>query len=128
MRALRQQPENPRAWLYTVIANMIRDEGRHRAVQRRSLELVREESAGPVEAPDESVEREQRARRVRAALATLAERDREALLLKERGLSYDEIAARLDLSRGSIGTTLSRARQRLVAAWHELGPTLGGER
>jgi RNA polymerase sigma factor (sigma-70 family) len=127
MRALRQQPDNPRAWLYTVVANMIRDEGRRRSVRRRSLELVREQSARPVETPDDAFAREQRVQRIHAALATLAERDREALLLKERGFSYDQIAARLKLSRGSVGTTLSRARQRLVAAWHELSPGLGGQ-
>jgi RNA polymerase sigma-70 factor (ECF subfamily) len=44
----------------------------------------------------------------------LAERDRLALLMREEGLDYDEIAEALKLSRGSIGTTLARARRRLV--------------
>jgi RNA polymerase sigma factor (sigma-70 family) len=128
VRALRQRPANPRAWLYTVVANMIRDEGRRGAVRRRHLQVVREETSRPAEPPDESLDREQRARRVRAALATLSSRDRDALLLKEEGCSYDEIAERLELSHGSVGTTLARARQRLVAAWHQLEPRRGGER
>jgi RNA polymerase sigma-70 factor (ECF subfamily) len=35
-------------------------------------------------------------------------------------LSYDEIAAALELSVGSVGTTLSRARRRLMEAYEEL--------
>jgi RNA polymerase sigma factor (sigma-70 family) len=57
---------------------------------------------------------------VQAALARLAGRDREALLLWEEGFSYDEIADVLGLSRGSIGTTLARARTRLAAIFDEL--------
>jgi RNA polymerase sigma-70 factor (ECF subfamily) len=127
MRALREQPDNPRAWLYTVVANMIRDDGRRRAVRRRELSVVREQTEVLSEPVDESLDRDRRVRRVRAALATLADRDRDALMLKERGHSYDEIAERLGLSRGSIGTTLARARQRLVAAWHDLAGAEGEE-
>jgi RNA polymerase sigma-70 factor (ECF subfamily) len=54
---------------------------------------------------------------VRAALETLTPRDREALLLKAEGFNYDEIAATLGLARGAIGTTLARARKRLVEAY-----------
>ena len=43
--------------------------------------------------------------------------DREALLLKAEGFNYDEIAATLGLARGAIGTTLARARRRLVEAY-----------
>ena len=55
--------------------------------------------------------------RVRAALGTLNERDREALLLKAEGFNYDEIAATLGLAKGAVGTTLARARRRLVEAY-----------
>lgn len=54
----------------------------------------------------------------RKALECLSERDREALLMREEGLDYHEIAAALELSVGSVGTTLARARRRLVEA-HE---------
>jgi len=39
------------------------------------------------------------------------------LLLWDSGLSYDEIAAQTGLARGAIGTTLARARRRLVDAF-----------
>ena len=58
---------------------------------------------------------------VRTALATLNERDREALLLKAEGFNYEEIAATLGLSKGAIGTTLARARRRLVEAYRSEG-------
>ena len=63
--------------------------------------------------PDVDYERNERAGLVRTALAELAPKDRDSLLLKEEGLSYDEIAEVLGLSPGSVGTTLSRARNRL---------------
>jgi RNA polymerase sigma-70 factor (ECF subfamily) len=50
----------------------------------------------------------------------LAERDRLALLMREEGLDYNEIAEALQLSPGSVGTTLSRARRRLVESYEAL--------
>lgn len=47
--------------------------------------------------------------RVREALGRLPRTQAMALLLRHSGLSYQEIAARLGLSAGSVGTTLRRA-------------------
>jgi RNA polymerase sigma factor (sigma-70 family) len=66
-------------------------------------------------------DRNERGAAVRAALAILSERDREALLLKAEGFNYDEIASTLGLSKGAIGTTLARARRRLVEAYRSDG-------
>jgi RNA polymerase sigma factor (sigma-70 family) len=52
-------------------------------------------------------------RRVRAALARLPERQAVALVLRHSGLSYAEVAAALDLSPGSVGTTVRRAESAL---------------
>ena len=41
--------------------------------------------------------------------------------LKAEGFNYDEIAATLGLARGAIGTTLARARRRLVDAYRAQG-------
>ena len=48
-------------------------------------------------------------RRVRAALARLPRRQAVALVLRHSGLSYAEVAAALDFSPGSVGTTVRRA-------------------
>ncbi|MDG4825699.1 sigma-70 family RNA polymerase sigma factor [Asanoa sp. WMMD1127] len=52
-------------------------------------------------------------RRVRAALSRLPRRQATALILRHSGLSYAEVAAALDLSPGSVGTTVRRAESAL---------------
>jgi RNA polymerase sigma-70 factor (ECF subfamily) len=98
----------------------VRDEARKDARRRRHLELLREQAKAEeaVEPEPTSLERAQEAASARRALECLNERDREALLMREEGLDYQEIAAALELSVGSVGTTLARARRRLVEA-HE---------
>ena len=117
-RAVAAPPENPRAWLFAVALNLVREDGRRGAIRRRRLELYRAEQPEAADAPDVVLERKERVARVRTALATLNDREREALLLKAEGFSYDEIAATTGLARGGIGTTLSRARRKLVEAFH----------
>ena len=77
------------------------------------------DDAEEAEAP-ERMEREQRAEDVAAALERLSERDREVLLLWNSGNSYQEIAEQTGLAIGAIGTTLARARRRLVAEYEGL--------
>src|SRR5439155_7616577 len=86
---------------------------------RRHLELLaRDAAAEEREAPQTlTLERAEDAAAARRALDALSERDREALLMREEGLNYTEIAAALSLSEGSVGTTLARARRRLVEAY-----------
>ena len=58
------------------------------------------------------VTREERSR-VRAALARLPRKHAVALVLRHSGLSYADVAAALDLSPGSVGTTVRRAESAL---------------
>lgn len=122
LRALRQDRiDNERAWLFAVATNLVRDEARKDARRRRHLALLaeRERAEGPAEQEPTSLERAQDAAMARRAVDALVERDRLALLMREEGLSYEEIAVALDLSPGSVGTTLSRARRRLVEVYEE---------
>jgi RNA polymerase sigma-70 factor (ECF subfamily) len=120
VRALRQTSiAHERAWLFAVATNLVRDEARRHARRRRHLELLREveHEERQVEQAPTSLERQQEAALARKAVDALAERDRHALLMREEGLDYGEIAEALGLSAGSVGTTLSRARRRLVEAY-----------
>lgn len=122
VRALRHEPENPRAWLFRVATNLARDEARTVLRRKRHLTLLRgegEREEGPP-APDDVMVAEEEWGQVRAALAALNDRDREILLLWDAGLSYREIAEVTDLATGAIGTTLARARRRLVEAHEEM--------
>jgi RNA polymerase sigma-70 factor, ECF subfamily len=120
LRALRQERlANERAWLFTVATNLVRDGARQESRRRRHLELLRaSESGRVVESPATAMERAEERAQARRALEQLGERDREALLMREEGLNYEEIAEALGLSVGSVGTTLARARRRLVE-WFE---------
>jgi RNA polymerase sigma-70 factor (ECF subfamily) len=119
VRALDQDPDNPRAWLFTVAANLARDEARTEIRRRRHLQLVKAEAEAPASPdPESALERERQEAAVRRALEVLSERDRDVLLLWDAGFDYGEIAEQTGLAVGAIGTTLSRARRRLVEA-HE---------
>lgn len=113
------EPEHARAWLFSIAANLARDEAKMVIRRKKHLTLLRGESDDRLE-PDGAarLEQEERERAARAALEQLGERDREVLLLWDAGLSYPEIAAQTGLATGAIGTTLARARRRLVEA-HE---------
>jgi RNA polymerase sigma-70 factor (ECF subfamily) len=118
VRALRHEPENPRAWLFRVATNLARDEARTVLRRKKHLALLKNEAEdeGVAPAADAPVIAEEEWAQVRAALDMLSERDREILLLWDAGLSYGEIAEVTGLSAGAIGTTLARARRRLVEA------------
>jgi RNA polymerase sigma factor (sigma-70 family) len=122
VRALRHEPQRPRAWLFQVAANLARDEARMVIRRKKHLVLLKSEvetrDDGAHDPGREMAEREQWAR-VREALDALSEKDREALLLWDAGQSYTEIAKQTGLAVGAVGTTLARARRRLADAYRE---------
>lgn len=120
VRAMSHKPEKPRAWVFAVAANLARDEARAAVRRKRHLILLKGDPvAMPTTEPaaDESVELEERRATVERALSALTPRDREVLLLWDAGLSYPEIAQQTGLAVGAVGTTLARARRRLVDAY-----------
>ncbi len=122
VRALRQETiVNERAWVFAVAHNLVRDGARRDARNRRHLELMAAEArAVEADAGDDDEQTPERGREMalaRRALAELSQRDRQALLLKEEGLDYGEIAEVLQIEKGSVGTTLSRARRRLAESY-----------
>ncbi|MEX2180657.1 MAG: sigma-70 family RNA polymerase sigma factor [Gemmatimonadaceae bacterium] len=124
VRALRQETiVNERAWVFAVANNLVRDGARRDARNRRHLELMAAEARDSAAEGQEQEEGEQTSARAREmavarrALAGLSQRDRQALLLKEEGLDYGEIAEVLQIEKSSVGTTLSRARRRLAESY-----------
>jgi len=120
-RALEHRPERAKGWLFIVAANMARDEARKAARERRHLTLLARETPDHVPSSHETLEGDLDRARVRQALEQLAPRDREVLLLWDSGLSYEEIARHTGLASGAVGTTLARARRRLVEAYEARG-------
>jgi len=119
---LLQQPlpeADARRWLFTVATNLVRDFARASERQRRLLKHSYRGPSRPVQ-PDEETERQEKIAAVRAALETLAPRDREMLLMREEGFRYAEIAEVVGVAPGSVGTLLARALRRFAAA-------IGGE-
>lgn len=119
IRAMAHRPEKPRAWVFAVAANLARDEARSAVRRRRHLTLLKDDPVtlpSVPQAADDLVEEDERRACVEVALAQLTARDREVLLLWDAGLSYPEIAQQTGLAVGAIGTTLARARKRLIDA------------
>lgn len=123
IRAMAHQPEKPRAWIFAVAANLARDEARAAIRRRKHLTLLSNEpvpQSTPTASAEETVEHDERMAQVHAALDTLTARDREVLLLWDAGLSYPEIAEQIGLAVGAVGTTLARARKRLLEAYDRM--------
>ena len=126
VRALRQESiVNERSWIFAVANNLVRDDARRVSRQRCQLELMaaearEEEQDQPEETQELTPELAQQSADARRAFETLAERDRQALLMKEEGLDYGEIAEVLGIEKSSVGTTLSRARRRLAETYEAL--------
>lgn len=118
-RVLGREADNPRGLVFRTAANLARDEARLVVRRKRHLKLLRVEEdvrAERMPGPSKELEAKERARKVRAALETLSETDRQVLVLWNAGFDYGEIAEQTGLSKGAIGTTLARAKKKLVSA------------
>jgi len=117
-----RMPDEPTAWLITVVNNLVRDHFRKSARRLRLLSQSGSEIApGPIASGAEaSVDSAERRGQVRTALDRLAERDRSVLLLRHSGYSYREIATSLGLTETAVGTILLRASARFRTAFKEL--------
>lgn len=119
MRWMERPPrsdENPRAWLFTVATNLLRD--RAKACNRRRLLLERHQGRVPQPSappdPAEALARSERIARVRRALDDLSERDRVILLMREEGFTHREIARAVGTTTKSVGTMIARALDKLA--------------
>jgi RNA polymerase sigma factor (sigma-70 family) len=104
-----------RAWLFKTATHLIRDRHRVSKNRKRLLEAYPVRPADS-ESPERSLERHESREVARAALETLAPRDREILLMRYSGFSYKEIAEAVEVSNTSVGTLLARAEHRFTEA------------
>ena len=110
-RGVRPRTELP--WLYTIAHNVCRT--RRRSLKRR----MKLESGVDLHTLHDTLGRDDPARddldSLGTSLAELPETQRQAFLLREwRGLSYSEIALRLDLTESAVEALLFRARRTLA--------------
>ena len=121
-------------WLYRVAINASKDHGKRK--RRRPALALDDIPAGAASIPSresgsdgpscihgmERIENRELRTAVRAAIQALPPKFRSVLVLRElEGLRYDEIAAILDISQGTVESRLFRARRRLqlkLARWN----------
>jgi RNA polymerase sigma-70 factor (ECF subfamily) len=109
-------------WLYRIAFNVA---ATHRRRRKPGADRVREmaghDPADPRVGPVHELERKERARQVRQALAVLSEEHRVVLVLREiDGCCYETIAEVLDLPVGTVRSRLHRARLQLREQLKEL--------
>jgi len=102
-------------WFYTIVSNLaktwLRKKARSTSVdfQEQSWLLVDEST------PEMAYEKKETIDRLRAALMELSFADREIIVMQHfRNLSYDEIAAQLEIPKGTVMSRLYYARKRLA--------------
>lgn len=110
-------------WLFTIAANLAKNEIRRRVRRRNwfSLDALQDalkdnaiQLADPTEGRDVLMEREQLQEAMGRAIATVPEKYRLALVLRDiEGLPYEEIALVLNIPGGTVRSRINRARSML---------------
>jgi RNA polymerase sigma-70 factor (ECF subfamily) len=121
-------------WLFGMATNLV---ARQRRAESRWYTALARAGSDPLVAPaarpsDEDlvadrVAASQARPLLAAALARLPDRDRDVLLLVAvGGLSYAEVAFALGIPEGTVGSRLSRARRKIIAALDQSALTADG--
>jgi RNA polymerase sigma-70 factor (ECF subfamily) len=114
-----------RTWIYRIVVNQARNRRRfwRRRFRDRSMPLEDVSGRDAVRltdtqgGPDTSYARQEKGRRVQAALSRLSFDHRAILLLREvEGLSCEEVSRALGIAEGTVKSRLSRAREAFRAA------------
>jgi RNA polymerase sigma-70 factor (ECF subfamily) len=118
-----------RPWVIGIARHVALDARRARGRAQRVEQLPEaseeerpraERIADPAPGPDERLDQAERTRRVRAAMAQLADGPRRALtMFHQEDLDYQEIARRLGVPMGTVATWIARGRRALALALSE---------
>ena len=110
-------------WVFTIAANLAKNEIRRRVRRRNwfsldALQEVLHDStsvlADPTEGRERKLEREQLQGEVGRAIATIPEKYRMSLVLRDiEGLAYEDIAVVLGIPGGTVRSRINRARSML---------------
>jgi RNA polymerase sigma-70 factor, ECF subfamily len=108
-------------WLYRITYNLsidtLREKARRETVdldEGRKLEEALEGDQTPAEHPDQMAQRKELHRVLQAAMSRLSDKHRAIIVLREvEGLSYEEMAEVLGISKGTVMSRLFHARQNL---------------
>jgi RNA polymerase sigma-70 factor (ECF subfamily) len=106
-----RQPDNTRAWLYRVIANLAVSRGRRATVAQRQLGALVER--GTASGPEPIFLEQERRSDLDAVLAELGADARTALLMAANGFNGTEIAEAIGRSGPATRTLMCRARLQL---------------
>lgn len=108
-------------WLYRITYNLsldvLRSKGRRATEEltEQTQEAAGDDSPRP-EHPSETAERRELAEVVKQAMSKLTEKHRAIIVLREiEGLSYEEMADVLQISKGTVMSRLFHARRNLAA-------------
>lgn len=114
-----RNPDRVGGWLFRITANQCKDWLKNRRrdnLRLDDLHALESEREGP----DESTERSRLGDRIQEALDRLVPEQREAFVLKHvDGLSYEEMAERLDVSISALKMRVHRAREELQTLLEE---------
>jgi RNA polymerase sigma-70 factor (ECF subfamily) len=127
LRAIRQRsslPASPRAWLFTVCANLWRDE--HRRQRRRPPHQPLDSAAEPgFSSGSADAETREHLEMVLRYFGQLPPLQRAVLYLRAvEGYSVPEIAAITGSTTGSVSASLSQARKRMRSRFGEPEPSV----
>ncbi len=114
---------NVGGWLYRVATRLGIDALRAAARRRRYEQAAGEaayESGAASDDPLADVLRDEKRRRVQAVLAVLNPAQAQLLMLRQSGLSYQELAEIFGVKANSIGTLLARAEAGFEKRFREL--------
>ena len=122
---------NARPWLYGIATNLV---ARHRRGEARRISAVarlagnRSDAADLAERVSNRVDAARRWSRVAEAVVSLPPPERDALVLHVwENLSYEDVAAALDIPVGTVRSRLNRARNRLRELDGQGGEQIGVE-